>query len=709
MVARSTTSKPGFAILQGLAYRAGEESPGQVDLEDGTRADLALDGDAPAVHLHYLLAYGQPQTASPARAGAVLVYPVKTLEELAEILLGDAQARVLDAHGQGGGVLVYLDVDPGAGVGVLDGVVHQVEEDLVELLHIADAPVLADVAEVDADPEPLGFGLYGLYGGKDDGAEVGRTDLELVLPGIHLGEGHELLDHPPYTPELLVGQLERPVLQRVEPVAGPLEQTDRALDGGKGGPELVREVRYESRLGLLQRTVLGYVPYGQYDAGVPVTRYAVLGCCFAPVHLGGVSPVSFLSQLDFPHRNPVCGGLAHAPQDAARDSYLLQSTSSVRGQDAEHPGRRGVDHGYALVGVRGDDGLWGGLQDGLEAAFLLLYLPNVVLYLLGHVVERAGNLAELVPALDRHGGRVIPRGDPYGRIAGLGEGPRDLAREEHARRPGQQDAREYGPEYAVAQVGKRVPELVTGNVVDEDPLDGAVRGRERPDGHVARVSLAPHEPALTLRRLDGPLEVLLVEPEPPVGFPGIQRVPEAVAGGQGFEVRPEVQNLQARRVGHRLDQLLGVGRRRGKRVVLGVAQAFQKVPGASVRRLGAQFQQRVLFVDQPVLGEIIEDQPDDQARHRRDTDERHEDPGPETQGRRDLLSDPAHALLDRPGSPVPDAGDGLYDLGPRRIVFYLGPEPAYVDVYVTARQIVRPRGDGLGDLGPRERLPRSAH
>ena len=114
-------------------------------------------------------------------------------------------------------------------------------------------------------------------------------------------------------------------------------------------------------------------------------------------------------------------------------------------------------------------------EDGLETALLLLYLPDVVLYLLGHVVERAGHLAELVPALDGHGRRVIPGGDPYGRVAGLGEGTRDLAREEHARRPGQEDARQYGPEDAVAQVGQRVSELVAGNVVDQDPLHGAVR------------------------------------------------------------------------------------------------------------------------------------------------------------------------------------------------------------------------------------------
>ena len=93
-----------------------------------------------------------------------------------------------------------------------------------------------------------------------------------------------------------------------------------------------------------------------------------------------------------------------------------------------------------------------------------------MLYLLGHVVERPCYLAELVPALDGHGRRVIARGDPYGRVPGLGEGTRDLAREEQARRPGEEDARQYGPEDAVAQVGQRISELVAGNVVDQDSL-----------------------------------------------------------------------------------------------------------------------------------------------------------------------------------------------------------------------------------------------
>src|SRR5215217_6469769 len=68
-----------------------------------------------------------------------------------------------------------------------------------------------------------------------------------------------------------------------------------------------------------------------------------------------------------------------------------------------------------------------------------------------------------------------------------------------------------------------------------------------------------------------------------------------------------------------------------------------------------------------------------------------------------------HRRLTRAGGPVTDARDGLYNLRLRRVALDLGSQPADVDVYVTAGQIMRARGDGLGDLGPRESLPRTAH
>src|SRR5829696_4801229 len=102
------------ATLKGMTYGAGQERLREPDLEDGAHVDLALDGDTAAVHLHYLPTYGEPKPASPCRAGAVLVHPVETLEELVQILFGDAHSRITDADGQRRVVLLYLYIHPGA-------------------------------------------------------------------------------------------------------------------------------------------------------------------------------------------------------------------------------------------------------------------------------------------------------------------------------------------------------------------------------------------------------------------------------------------------------------------------------------------------------------------------------------------------------------------------------------------------------------------
>src|SRR5215212_2092896 len=264
------------------------------------------------------------------------------------------------------------------------------------------------------------------------------------------------------------------MFQRIEPVTGPFQQADRALDGGKGGSDLVGEIRDEVRFGLLERAMLGYVPHGQDDAGVPP---AVLYDVPVPVHLGGVGPVGFLSELDLPYGYPVGGRLAQAPEDLARGTDLFQRTTPIRVPDAEHPGRRGVDHSYPLARVRRHDRLRGGFEDGLETALLLLDLADVVLYLPGHIIEGPRHLAELVSALDRNGRRVVTGGDSDGRIAGLGKGTRYLTCQQQTRRPRQEDAGEYGAEDAVAQVSQRLPQLVAGNVINQDSFHGTVGGR----------------------------------------------------------------------------------------------------------------------------------------------------------------------------------------------------------------------------------------
>src|SRR4028119_834075 len=56
-------------------------------------------------------------------------------------------------------------------------------------------------------------------------------------------------------------------------------------------------------------------------------------------------------------------------------------------------------------------------------------------------------------------------------------------------------------------------------------------------------------------------------------------------------------------------------------------------------------------------------------------------------------------LLTRPGGPVTHARHGLYDLRPRRVPLDLGPEPAYVDVYVAAGAVGGTRGEGRAARG----------
>src|SRR5918998_2849115 len=426
--AKKITASRAAYLLYRIARGAGEGGLGDADPERRAHADLALDEDVAAVHLDDLLAYGQPQAAPPGRAGAVLVHPVEPLEELGELLLRDTDAGVPPLHGQRRGVLFYRHVHAPPRLGVLDGVVQQVEEDLVELLGVADAPALTGLIEVDRYAEPLGLGLHGLYGGLDDPAQIRRPDLELVLPRVHLRERQEFLDHPADAPELLVRELERPVLQRVEPLAGSLQQPHGALDRRQGRPELVRDVRDKGGLGPLEGAVLGYVPDGHDDPGLrpPVA------CAVVAAHLGRVGPVGLVPKLHLPDGDPRHGGLAQALQDPTRSAELFERAPPVEAADAEQPGRGGVRHRHAPLRVRGDECLGGGLEDGFKAALLLLDLTDVVLYLLGHVVERPRDLAQLVPALYRNGGRVVPRGYPYGRVPGLREGARDPARKQKA-------------------------------------------------------------------------------------------------------------------------------------------------------------------------------------------------------------------------------------------------------------------------------------
>src|SRR5918995_4975957 len=177
-IARKTvavSSAAHFKAERALKRMAGgtrEGRLGEVHPEGGAHADLALYEDVAAVHLDDLAADGEPEPTPPGCARAVFVYPVETLEELAQVFWWDADSGVLHLYRQVHNVLLYPDVNTVAGVGVLDGVVQQVEEDLIELLGVAHAAVLGGGVEVYLDAKPRGLGLHGHQGGLEDPAQI---------------------------------------------------------------------------------------------------------------------------------------------------------------------------------------------------------------------------------------------------------------------------------------------------------------------------------------------------------------------------------------------------------------------------------------------------------------------------------------------------------------------------------------------------------
>src|SRR3954469_13561880 len=111
---------PGFqARLEYIVSGAGEGGFGEPDIECRAYAHLASHGELPAVQIDYLLADGEPEPAAPGSPRAVLVHSVEPIEEIREILFGDADPCVRDADRYGVNVFQYADLHACAGVRVL--------------------------------------------------------------------------------------------------------------------------------------------------------------------------------------------------------------------------------------------------------------------------------------------------------------------------------------------------------------------------------------------------------------------------------------------------------------------------------------------------------------------------------------------------------------------------------------------------------------
>ena len=103
---------------------------GEVETQ-ALRRDVA-DGDGASVQHDGILDDGEAEARAAHVAAAPLVYAVEALEDAGQMLVGNADAVVLEGEMPAVLLLFGRHLDGGALAGVVDGVVHQVAEDAVE-------------------------------------------------------------------------------------------------------------------------------------------------------------------------------------------------------------------------------------------------------------------------------------------------------------------------------------------------------------------------------------------------------------------------------------------------------------------------------------------------------------------------------------------------------------------------------------------------
>ena len=200
----------------------------------------------------------QPGAAVPPRRRGVLL--LERPEDPLLLVPGDADAGV--AHGEPQADLALgcrpspatsTRTTTSPGVGELDGVAHQVEQDLPQPAGVADQGVGHLRLHVVDQLQPLRVGPHGQgpQGVTDrrPQREVGRVQLELA--GLDLGEVEQVVDEA----EQVVGRgLDR--LEALPLVLGQRrveDQLGHAEDGVHGGADLVADVGQELVLGPVRR------------------------------------------------------------------------------------------------------------------------------------------------------------------------------------------------------------------------------------------------------------------------------------------------------------------------------------------------------------------------------------------------------------------------------------------------------------------------
>ena len=186
----------------------------------------------------------QAQAGAPGGARAGLVHAVEALEDALLLLLGDADALVDHGDAHDVGVLrVQRDAhrDPGARLGVADGVVQQVAHGGGDEGGVAAHPQSLGAAGHEGDLAAVGLDAHPVHGLGDDIVDVNDFGLGQGVALLEAGELDDLLDQDAQAAGLLA-HAPGVVAHEVGVVGAGLDGLGQQLDRADRGLELVGDV-----------------------------------------------------------------------------------------------------------------------------------------------------------------------------------------------------------------------------------------------------------------------------------------------------------------------------------------------------------------------------------------------------------------------------------------------------------------------------------
>ena len=210
----------------------------------------ALGLDAPAMEFDELPDQGQADAGALARPRRRRIDLVEAVEEIGQVILGDADAGV--AHGEQGlpGVVFAHGHDNrAAGGGELEGVREQVEDDGFQLLGVEDVGERRGLRDkVKGEVARSGQRLERGQALAEEGYEVVVVGLERERAGVKFGEVEELVDQAEEPVAVAAGAFEvrAGLVERGEAVLEDV--VERAEGERQRRAELMGDVGQETRL-----------------------------------------------------------------------------------------------------------------------------------------------------------------------------------------------------------------------------------------------------------------------------------------------------------------------------------------------------------------------------------------------------------------------------------------------------------------------------